>query len=51
MLGDSDAALASLERAVTAGLRWPANMTPDPDLAILQDDSRYAALRERALRR
>ncbi|MHC4729696.1 MAG: TPR end-of-group domain-containing protein [Planctomycetota bacterium] len=47
VLGDEEAALEWLERAVGKGLRWPANAAPDPDLAILKDDPRYEALRKK----
>ena len=50
VLGDKKAAIDWLERAVAAGLRWPANMTPDPEYALLLDDPRYVALRKRAQR-
>ena len=44
VLGDKDAALKWLERAVEKGLRHLVRTAPDPDLAILKDDPCYEAL-------
>jgi len=50
ILGDSEAALQWLTRAVEKGLRLPPNMPPDPDFAPLVDDPRYRDLLGRAQR-
>jgi tetratricopeptide (TPR) repeat protein len=50
VLGDNEAALERLTRAVEKGLRLPPNMPPDPDFAQLADDPRYRKLLERTWR-
>jgi choline-sulfatase len=49
-LGETDAALAALARALDAGYRNAGMLLEDPDLAGVRDDPRFIALAERASR-
>lgn len=44
VLGETDAAVAWLERAVKNGLRRPARAAPDPEFAALEHNPRYKTL-------
>lgn len=45
LLGDTDQAIAYLEKAAAAGFSSLANLDGDTDLASVRDDGRYAAIR------
>lgn len=49
-LGEIDAALAALQRAIEAGYHKAGKLLEDPDLTALQEDPRFIALAERAAR-
>ena len=47
LLGDRDAALGTLEKAVTLGYADLAHLDKDPDLEALRQDPRFGELRRR----
>jgi arylsulfatase A-like enzyme/thioredoxin-like negative regulator of GroEL len=47
-LGETDAALSALSRAIELGYHKAGKLLEDPDLAALQDDPRFITLAERA---